>query len=125
MLYNDKCYILDAKYYKYGITANPDDLPGSSSILKQIAYGDYAKQKHKYVFNAFIMPFNSKNNPHQTNNIIENIGTATGEWVNTTEWQPHKEIQGILIDTKYLMNHFRGKQLTEKQLLAKKIEKQV
>ena len=32
MLQNGKCYILDAKYYNYGISWNPNALPASSSI---------------------------------------------------------------------------------------------
>ena len=31
----------DAKYYKYGWTQLPKDLPSSSSINKQISYGEY------------------------------------------------------------------------------------
>ena len=32
MLQNGKCYILDAKYYNYAISWNPNALPASSSI---------------------------------------------------------------------------------------------
>ncbi|GAA7979360.1 hypothetical protein HpMS51_00870 [Helicobacter pylori] len=36
MLFGDKIYILDAKYYKYGISGVASDLPSSASIIKQI-----------------------------------------------------------------------------------------
>ena len=41
MIYNNKIYVLDAKYYRFGITGNPNHLPQSSSINKQITYGEY------------------------------------------------------------------------------------
>ncbi|GAA8698254.1 hypothetical protein oki298_03540 [Helicobacter pylori] len=34
MLFGDKIYILDAKYYKYGISGVASDLPNSASIIK-------------------------------------------------------------------------------------------
>ena len=40
MKLNGKFYILDAKYYKFGITGLPMHLPATSSIQKQITYGD-------------------------------------------------------------------------------------
>ncbi|EJC03243.1 llaJI restriction endonuclease family protein [Helicobacter pylori Hp P-3] len=42
MLFDDKIYILDAKYYRYGISGVASDLPNSASIIKQIVYGEYA-----------------------------------------------------------------------------------
>lgn len=41
LLNSNKVYILDAKYYKYGITGNISDLPHTDSIQKQITYGDH------------------------------------------------------------------------------------
>lgn len=41
MISGTNVYILDAKYYKYGVTGNTRDLPESTSINKQITYGEY------------------------------------------------------------------------------------
>ena len=48
MLYNDKIYILDAKYYKFGQTGLPWDLPESTAINKQITYGEYVAESKKF-----------------------------------------------------------------------------
>ena len=48
MITNDHIYILDAKYYKYGQTKNPKDLPKSASINKQITYGEYVAENEKF-----------------------------------------------------------------------------
>lgn len=119
MFYKDKIYILDAKYYKYGITAKLDDLPDTSSIAKQIIYGEYVakKEKKKQIYNAFLMPYNKHNNPFGLRKNYENIGYAFGEWRdNTTSFE---KIQGILVDTRYLMQNYANK---PKQDLSVEIE---
>ncbi|WP_268810804.1 LlaJI family restriction endonuclease [Mycoplasmopsis pullorum] len=65
-------YILDAKYYKYGIYPERGEnvLPQTSDIIKQIAYGDYISnelKKEKYdetvsTYNVFLSTFDSLNN---------------------------------------------------------------
>lgn len=78
MIYNDKYYVLDAKCYKYGLTGIPDHLPNGSSINKQITYGEYLeKYKNvdaKYLFNAFIMPYNMAKNYFNLTSFVGNIG---------------------------------------------------
>lgn len=98
-------YILDSKYYKYGITKNPSDLPSTDSIQKQITYGDHAKnkiQKHKKIFNAFIIPYNKHNNKFGLEKNIEYVGFAESSWRNSKELYDH--ISVILIDTKFLID---------------------
>ena len=41
MVVGGKVFVLDAKYYRYGHTKNAQHLPQSSSINKQITYGEY------------------------------------------------------------------------------------
>ena len=122
MIFKDKFYILDAKYYKYGITANPNDLPDSSSITKQITYGEYAAKLEdgKEIYNAFLMPFNRLNNPLNLNNIFENIGFANGEWRDNVI--KYENIQGILIDTKFLMQNYNKKSSAFLGVLVENIE---
>ena len=98
-------YILDSKYYKYGITKNPSDLPSTDSIQKQITYGDHAKnkiQKHEKIFNAFIIPYNKHNNKFGLEKNIEYVGFAESSWRNSKELYDH--ISVILIDTKFLID---------------------
>lgn len=126
MIYNDKIYILDAKYYRYGVTGIPNHLPNSSSINKQITYGEYV-DKHmnwdnKKIFNAFLMPFNSKNNLFKTNKIFENIGEATGEWRDATVMTNYDKVQGIVVDVRELMYNRLGKSPISIKQLASAIE---
>lgn len=124
MIYNDKYYVLDAKCYKYGLTGIPDHLPNGSSINKQITYGEYL-EKYKNVdakslFNAFIMPYNMAKNYFNLTAFVGNIGEAVGDWRHNKKY--YERIQGIVIDTRYLMYHYSGKPIKEKAALAESIE---
>lgn len=124
MIYNGKYYVLDAKYYKYGVTGIPDHLPNGSSINKQITYGEYLeKQKGVDVdslFNAFIMPYNMEDNFFGLTDTIGYIGEAVGDWRSNTKH--YERIQGIVMDTRYLMYHYMGNPMKEKVALAECIE---
>ena len=124
MIYNDKYYSLDAKGYKYGRTGIPDHLPNGSSINKQITYGEYLEKykgvKTDSLFNAFIMPYNMEENYFKLNSFVGNIGEAIGDW--RYNKKPYERIQGIVMDTRYLMYHYSGKPLKEKVALAECIE---
>lgn len=61
----DKIYIIDSKYYRYGVENNETLLPKTSSIYKQIIYGDYVFNKLKNeedkeykIYNVFVIPSN-------------------------------------------------------------------
>lgn len=127
MIFNNKYYVLDAKYYKYGITGDPNDLPNSSSINKQITYGEYIYTQKKIsnskLFNAFIMPYNSKENNFELTKNFGNIGEAISEWKNNTK--NYEKVQGIVVDTRYLMHHYT-KEIEESTIaLANAIEKSI
>lgn len=122
MLYEDKVYILDAKYYKYGITRNPLHLPGSSSIEKQIVYGEYVQTKKHIsgdqIYNAFVMPFDSgsEKNPYR----FVSVGTA--------DWKPYDDMSdnynyvlGILLDTRYLLEQHSKHNASEIEKLSELI----
>ena len=104
MLKGKDIYVLDAKYYKYGATGSLRDLPKSTSINKQITYGEYIANNISdcgEVYNAFLMPFDSLNKMWNEREVIH-IGEATGDWRKNNKAYEH--VQGILIDVKYLMN---------------------
>ena len=121
MIYANDVYVLDAKYYKYGITANARDLPPTSSIAKQIIYGEYVakKESDKNIFNAFLMPYNKKKNPFGLDENYANIGYSFGEW--RERKSSFEEIQGILIDTKFLFKNFDNQRESLKEKLREMI----
>lgn len=111
MIYRDDVYLLDAKYYKYGVTCRAWDLPGSASIEKQITYGEYVAEEKKFrerhgenmnVFNAFLMPFDSLQGKYAGGPAMIKIGEAISDW--KTNAKEYEKIRGILIDVKMLMN---------------------
>ncbi|WP_147564904.1 LlaJI family restriction endonuclease [Clostridium tyrobutyricum] len=124
MIYNDKIYVLDAKCYRYGRTGNPDHLPNGSSINKQITYGEYIERIHGInndsLFNAFIMPYNMAENFLGLTDTVGNIGEAVGDWRKNKK--NYERIQGIVMDTRYLMYHYTGNPMKEKVALADCIE---
>ena len=104
---NMTAYILDSKYYRYGFTGNLKDLPETSSIQKQITYGDYIKNnqnelKIKKVRNVFILPYDKTKDKFKSSDNIQYIGYSKATWNNSQE--DHQKIQAYLIDLKYLIN---------------------
>jgi hypothetical protein len=125
MIIDDNIYILDAKYYRYGITANSNNLPNSSSINKQITYGEYVETHMNYdgqsIYNAFIMPFNSDNNKFEIKENIVNIGMARGSWREICKTKRYDNVQGILLDVRYLMR----RRLATTDVLAKQLAQSI
>lgn len=124
MIYNGKYYVLDAKCYRYGWTGIPDHLPNASSISKQVTYGEYLEKAHGIgndsLFNAFIMPYNMQQNLFGLTEPIGTIGEAVSDW--KTNKLNYERIQGIVIDTRYLMYHYTGNPIKGKVALADCIE---
>ena len=127
MLHNGKIFVLDAKYYRYGISGNPDHLPDSSSINKQITYGEYIQMQrslpNESLYNAFIMPYNAAKNYFGFSDPFGNIGEAVGDWKVDTYY--YERIQGIVVDTRYLMYHYTGNPKNSIIALAESIEKAI
>jgi type II restriction-modification system restriction subunit len=132
MIYNDNVYVLDAKYYKYGITGLPNHLPNSSSISKQITYAEYISENKKFkeklnnknIYNAFLMPYSKENSLFKVDDKEKNylnIGKALSEWKSNEKI--YENIQGILVDIKDLMKN--NISLPDKELmrLSAEIEK--
>lgn len=72
------------------------------------------------LFNAFIMPYNMAKNHFEIDSIVGNVGEAVGDW--RSNGKNYERIQGIVMDTRYLMYHYSGKPLKEKVALAECIE---
>lgn len=121
---NQKTFVLDSKYYRYGESKQLNHLPMSGSIIKQIAYAEYIENKEKEgklkhsksIHNAFIMPFES--NDSSIN--MKFVGSAYTDY--KTGDKSYYKIRAILIDTKWLMeNHNRNDKMIAE--LAELIER--
>lgn len=113
--YNGAIFVVDAKYYKYGVTFNPEHLPGTSSIQKQITYGEYIERKFKtdQVYNAFVMPFNKQNGV--SNYRLVSIGTA--DWKDNSD-KNYEFVLGILLDTRHIINTYARQNPSEIEELS-------
>lgn len=101
-------YVLDAKFYRFGTTGNESDLPTTTSIQKQITYGDniicnlQKKENIKLVYNAFVLPYNKLDNPFGYVSNLEYVGYSEANWRN--DELSHTRICAFLIDTKHLIS---------------------
>lgn len=95
----DRIYVLDAKFYKYGITNNISDLPQSSDIVKQLLYSEYTQSKFKLnSYDGFILPFKSEKEPY-----FKFVGNATMDNIDKFK---EKKVVCILADTKIIMEQY-------------------
>ena len=114
MIKGNKLCIVDAKYYKYGVTGNVLHLPNTSSIHKQITYGEYIdseqsgfKGKYDEIYNVFLLPGDLRNGLFKCNDQYKLIGYAGSDWkdgTKTYEW-----FAVIIVDTKYLLQSYLKK----------------
>lgn len=129
-----KVYVLDAKYYKYGWSGNPGHLPESTSINKQITYGEYIAETEKFrnengegptVYNAFLMPFDSSDNRFGTEDELYYAGSAVSDWKTTDGTKAYEQVLGILLDIKTIMknsSHDEDRILRLSRLIEEKID---
>ena len=127
-----KIFVLDSKYYQYGATKNPNHLPDSASVVKQLSYAEYiANPKNKIklpsdiqqnldsqkIYNAFIMP--------AFVNESQNIGFVSADYAlpqdSEQEEKPYHKIYGILLDTRTLMHSHKARNIQAIAELAQKI----
>lgn len=115
-----KIYIVDAKYYKYGVEEN-GSLPGAEAIDKQLTYGEYNvyKQKTEYVYNAFIMPFDMNDNLFKSDVPLKTIGTVKS--VGRDKDHLYENIVILLMDTKYLIDLYYNKNGINDRLSANRL----
>lgn len=101
---NQTAYILDSKYYRFGTTGFNSDLPESTSIQKQITYGEFIKQNNigvniENIRSAFLLPYNKNENKFGFSENLEYIGYSKAEWKDNKE--EHQIIYAFLIDLKH------------------------
>ena len=106
-----KIFVLDSKYYKYGVSRHDYDLPSTGSIVKQIAYAEFIEGKpdslpgdvknalnEKEIYNAFILPGKSSGFGGE----LEYFGYSCADFKNETE-KAYNKIYGIFLDVRTLM----------------------
>ena len=109
-------FILDSKFYRFGYTGNTSDLPETTSIHKQITYGefikDYAHEKYNIdnVYNAFLIPYDSTRDEFKPKSdddkIIQYVGYAKSDWKDNM--QDHEIVHTFLIDLKHVIHTWNG-----------------
>ena len=104
-----KYYIIDAKYYRYGLTVNAAHLPQTAAIAKQITYAQNLEVKHgiaaERIYNIFLLPYNSTSNQLSTNSIMSKIGHNVASWCRKNK--PYEKVLGVVLDTGYLIANYR------------------
>lgn len=95
-------YVIDAKYFKYGLTFLEKDLPGSSDISKQFNYSSYIANKNSIdesmIQDIFLIPYNSN-----SKDLFKYIGYAT------IDSHPGRKIHSLLVDIKTIMKLYTNK----------------
>lgn len=94
-------FILDSKFYRFGYTGQEDDLPETTSIQKQITYGDYIKKnvtkiEIENIYNAFLLPYDKTRAIFFSEDNIQYIGFAKSTWKDNDK--DHELIHTFLID---------------------------
>lgn len=94
-------FVLDSKFYRFGFTGKNEDLPETTSIQKQITYGDYIKKnvtkiQIDNIYNAFLMPYDKTRDVFKSNDDIQYIGFAKSTWKDND--RKHELIHTFLID---------------------------
>lgn len=90
-------YVIDAKYYKFGITKDPKDLPQSADINKQLLYSEHISNiSNKKTLDAFLLPYNDVKGE-----VFKVLGSAK---IPTKSRQA--KVLGILVDIKTIMQSY-------------------
>ena len=123
MKVGDRLFILDAKYYKYGIISNPAFLPPTSSIHKQITYGDYVFTNRfadaDKIYNAFILPYEAPSKDE----VLSFVSVATGDWIKyDQDTLNYKYVLVILLDTRYIMDTYSRQNMKDIDMMAEFIQ---
>lgn len=129
MAFDGSVFILDSKYYKFGIKNSTQFLPGAESVCKQMAYAEYVENHMgiapENIFNAFIMPYHAENASLPFG--METRGFIYGDWKvvskkgdaekkDVREKRPYHKIACICLDMKSVMRNYSPNSDAQKQL---------
>lgn len=124
----DEIFVLDAKFYSYGIANGT--LPDSASITKQIAYAEYIEANKtsgkkfgadgQHIYNAFLLPYCAKSNPNSKPYRMKFFGKAHGEWKNIEPssrfYRPYHQIAGVFLDVESVMKSYSSSKVAQREL---------
>ncbi len=129
MEHDGDLFILDSKFYKYGVAGF--GLPQSDSVTKQMAYAEYAQEKInrkdrgcenlKKVYNVFVMPYcGSVDAGLKRPFAMKYAGYATSDWKKDGDEElekfPYHRIIAILMDVKTVMENYAANASAQKSL---------
>jgi hypothetical protein len=123
-------FVLDSKYYRYGMTGEKSHLPGAESVCKQMAYAERLKEIPAFagmtshgVYNAFIMPYcadagkwDESNAKFGKNGLFKmcRAGYIYGDWKDRN--QDYHKIYCILLDMKSVMRNYANDKIAQEEL---------
>jgi hypothetical protein len=142
MACEDKTFVLDSKFYRYGMTGAKSHLPGAESVCKQMAYAEYVQTEMNVdeVYNAFILPYcadeekwNGTNAKFSENGSFKmcRAGYIYGDWKQMEEtareyaalnahekskFYPYHKIHCILLDMKSVIRNFSNNKEAQEEL---------
>lgn len=132
-------FILDSKYYKYGLTGFYSHLPGAESVCKQMAYAEYVEQLMQEkeipagacpepvewagmtsgnIYNAFIMPYCADAEGASASSAsfqMKREGYIYGDWKD--RGQDYHKIHCILLDMKSVMRNYASNPTAQSELV--------
>ena len=109
---NGNYYILDAKYYHFGVDMIWNSAPETTDVEKQVVYGEYLDLKYegkRNIYNSFIIPYNKENNNNHDvfKDNIEFVGYSTVSWKDyVKDIKPYYFVAIILVDCKFALESF-------------------
>ncbi len=112
-------YILDAKYYHFGVDMVWNSAPDTTDVEKQVVYGEYVDLKHgekNDVYNSFIIPYNKHSNPNvkEYHDNIQFVGYSTVTWKNYQKnVKPYYFVAIILVDCKFALESWTYNKVDE------------
>lgn len=146
MVMGESVYILDSKYYKYGLTRFNSHLPGAESVCKQMAYAEYVEThwkeileengdpstslhsaqddtSPKRIYNVFIMPYCAdagKWDEIATASPRNDVYTMKRVGYIYGDWKdckrPYHKITCILLDMKSVMRNYANNPTAQSEL---------
>ncbi|QZX49407.1 LlaJI family restriction endonuclease [Mycoplasma sp. E35C] len=132
-VYENNLYLLDAKYYLYSDKSTLINIPQTTDIQKQITYGKNADklvhnnqlkfdQPIQNVYNAFLLPFNKKDD-HTNNTNLKYVGYLVSQWEDNN--QTYHYIPIVYIDINYLIDNYDKNDVDIRKELANLIKDNV
>lgn len=126
---NQRIFVLDSKYYKYGASFENHDLPGTDSIVKQIAYAEFIERapdslpadvktalNTNEIYNAFILP----GKLHDDSKTLEYFGYSYADYKDKCG-KSYSKIHGFILDVKNIMQNHSKKDSSFIEALSQRI----